>query len=43
VSSHPSISLKLSMKERNGIFSPNGQWLAFTSNRSGQFEVYVRP
>ncbi|MCZ6770008.1 MAG: hypothetical protein O7D93_12255, partial [Acidobacteria bacterium] len=30
-------------EERNGIFSPNGQWMAFTSSRSGQFEVYVRP
>jgi len=29
--------------ERNGIFSPKGRWLAFTSNRSGQTEVYVKP
>ncbi len=29
--------------ERNGIFSPNGRWLAFTSDRSGQAEVYVKP
>jgi Tol biopolymer transport system component len=29
--------------ERNAIFSPNGRWLTFTSNRSGQTEVYVKP
>ena len=27
--------------EQGGQFSPDGQWLAFTSNRSGQDEVYV--
>ena len=29
--------------ERYAAFSPNGRWLAFTSNRSGQTEVYVKP
>ena len=29
--------------ERNAIFSPTGRWLAFTSDRSGQVEVYVKP
>ncbi|MCZ6878519.1 MAG: protein kinase, partial [Acidobacteria bacterium] len=29
--------------ERNAIFSPNGRWIAFTSDRSGQTEVYVKP
>jgi serine/threonine-protein kinase len=24
-------------------FSPDGKWLAYTSNESGQLEVYVRP
>src|SRR5262249_42112638 len=24
-------------------FSPDGNWLAYTSNESGQFEVYVTP
>jgi hypothetical protein len=24
-------------------FSPDGRWLAYMSNESGQFEVYVRP
>jgi serine/threonine protein kinase/Tol biopolymer transport system component len=27
--------------ERHPTFSPNGRWLAYTSNMSGQFEVYV--
>ena len=25
------------------MFSPDGRWMAFISNRSGQFEVYVKP
>jgi Tol biopolymer transport system component len=25
------------------IFSPDGRWLAYTSNESGQYEVYVQP
>ena len=29
--------------ERNAALSPDGRWLAFDSNRSGRFEVYVRP
>jgi serine/threonine-protein kinase len=29
--------------ESNAIFSPNGGWIAFTSNRSGRHEVYVKP
>jgi serine/threonine protein kinase/Tol biopolymer transport system component len=29
--------------ERNGIVSPDGRWLAYDSNSSGQFEIYVRP
>ncbi|MEE8158927.1 MAG: hypothetical protein V3T78_06130, partial [Dehalococcoidia bacterium] len=30
-------------REANAVFSPNGQWMAFTSDRSGQDEVYVKP
>jgi serine/threonine-protein kinase len=26
-----------------GVLSPNGRWLAYHSNESGPFEVYVRP
>ncbi|MGH9252962.1 MAG: TolB family protein, partial [Vicinamibacterales bacterium] len=29
--------------ERNGIVSPDGRWLAYEANNSGQFEIYVRP
>ena len=29
--------------ERNGIISPDGRWLAYESNDSGRFEIYVRP
>jgi eukaryotic-like serine/threonine-protein kinase len=30
-------------QERNGELSPDGRWLAYQSNESGRFEVYVRP
>jgi serine/threonine-protein kinase len=29
--------------ERNAALSPDEKWLAYDSNRSGRFEVYVRP
>ena len=29
--------------ERNAALSPDGAWMAFESNASGQYEVYVRP
>jgi serine/threonine protein kinase len=29
--------------ERLGQFSPDGHWVAYISNESGRFEVYVRP
>ena len=29
--------------EGNAALSPNGQWVAYQSNTSGEFEVYVRP
>ena len=28
--------------DRDGAFSPDGRWLAYRSNRTGTFEVYVR-
>ena len=29
--------------ERNAELAPKGQWLAYESNESGRFEIYVRP
>ena len=29
--------------ELNGEVSPDGRWMAYQSNQSGQYEVYVRP
>lgn len=29
--------------EQNGEVSPDGRWLAYESNESGQFQIYVRP
>ena len=29
--------------ERNGEISPDGRWLAYEANNSGQFEIYVQP
>ena len=28
--------------ENSPVLSPNGRWLAYTSNESGQYEIYVR-
>src|SRR5262249_5687771 len=37
------VFLRTPANEDNGVFSPDGQWLAYESNESGRFEVYVRP
>ena len=29
--------------EQNGDLSPDGRWLAYESDQSGQFQIYVRP
>jgi Tol biopolymer transport system component len=39
----PETVLATQYSERNAIFSPNGRWMAFTSDRSGQTDVYVKP
>jgi serine/threonine-protein kinase len=31
------------VQERRSSLSPDGAWMAYSSNESGQFEVYVRP
>jgi serine/threonine-protein kinase len=35
--------LQTKFDEYNGIVSPDGRWLAYESNSSGPFEIYVRP
>jgi serine/threonine protein kinase len=35
--------LKTPFEERNGQFSPDGKWVAYESNESGRFEIYVQP
>ncbi len=35
---YPTASLQF-----HGIFSPDGKWIAYSSNETGDFEVYVQP
>ena len=35
--------LQTPFAERNASISPDGRWLSYEANDSGQFEVYVRP
>jgi hypothetical protein len=35
--------LRTRFHEGGAVLSPDGHWLAYTSNESGRFEVYVRP
>jgi dipeptidyl aminopeptidase/acylaminoacyl peptidase len=35
--------VKTDFEERDAQFSPNGKWIAYQSNESGRFEVYVQP
>jgi hypothetical protein len=39
----PRVFLNTPFTEQQGQFSPDGRWVAYQSNESGQFEVYVRP
>ncbi|PWT91849.1 MAG: hypothetical protein C5B54_04520, partial [Acidobacteria bacterium] len=39
----PYAFLQSGANESQGQFSPDGQWLAYTSNESGKSEVYVQP
>ncbi|MEO7652518.1 MAG: hypothetical protein ABIZ80_18800 [Bryobacteraceae bacterium] len=38
----PQVMLKTPAIETYPTFSPDGHWIAYTSNRSGNYEVYVR-
>ena len=35
--------LATAFNEVQGRFSPNGRWIAYASDESGRFEIYVRP
>jgi len=39
----PSIFLKTEANELWGQFSPDGRWIAYQSNETGRYEIYVRP
>jgi serine/threonine protein kinase len=39
----PTLFLDTKYRESNGTLSPEGAWMAYQSNVSGQNEVYVRP
>ncbi len=39
----PQPLLQTPYDELNAELSPNGRWLAYESNESGQYEIYVRP
>jgi Tol biopolymer transport system component len=41
--SKPFPFLSTPANERGGIFSPDGRWVAYTSNETGSNEIYVRP
>ena len=35
--------LQTPFDERNAAISPDGRWMAYESNESGQSQIYVRP
>jgi serine/threonine protein kinase len=39
----PYAFLSTPFNEQNGVFSPDGKWVAYESNESGRYEIYVRP
>ena len=39
----PEQFLRTSFSEQDPAFSPDGRWIAYTSNEAGRNEVYVRP
>ena len=39
----PVVVLRTEFNERDGVFSPDGKWIAYASDESGKFEVYVQP
>ena len=43
VDSAPRPIITSAFQEQNPALSPDGRWLAYQSNESGRYEVYVRP
>jgi Tol biopolymer transport system component/predicted Ser/Thr protein kinase len=41
--SKPQLFLDTSFNESDGQVSPDGRWVAYTSDESGSYQVYVRP
>ena len=39
----PTVFLSTPFSEQEPMFSPDGRWIAYHSNESGRYEVYVRP
>jgi Tol biopolymer transport system component len=39
----PFVFVQSSSTERYGQFSPDGRWVAYQSDESGQYDIYVRP
>jgi Tol biopolymer transport system component len=39
----PLLYLRTPFEEQNSTFSPDGRWIAYDSNESGPYEVYVAP
>jgi eukaryotic-like serine/threonine-protein kinase len=39
----PFVVVQTNSDERDGQFSPDGRWIAYESDESGRFEVYVQP
>jgi Tol biopolymer transport system component len=39
----PALLLATDFNEHNASFSPDTRWIAYASNESGRYEVYVRP
>jgi hypothetical protein len=39
----PFLVVQTNFNEREGQFSPDGKWIAYESNESGRYEIYVQP
>jgi Tol biopolymer transport system component len=40
---NPFVVAQTNFDERDGQFSPDGRWIAYQSNETGDFEIWVRP